>query len=346
MCHPKASRRRGFTLVELLVVITIIGILIGLLLPAVQAARETARRIQCGSNQRQMAIALHNYAGRTTHFPGFMNLLTGTLSAASGGTFNASWIVEILPEMGDVSLYESILQNCSSTAPAVCVTKNVFLCPTDTPPSVGAGTTYCSFVCNRGVNQRNNLNLGVFQNCTGFTGTNCTGTAIPKIYTAPGKIKDGDTNTLMLSEQVFQCASNNIPTLGGASSTPPLEGYYRSSSNTTYGEWNNAGTDLGTEIGLCFNIGSFESYTATELKWISSGSDPRMTDRVMSRHPGGLNVSYCDGHQKFISYTIDIGVFMHIATPNDREAATFYNDPKTQVFYNALMSNFDESMTP
>ena len=80
--------RRGFTLVELLVVIAIIGILVGLLLPAVQAAREAARRMQCGNNIKNLALALHNYESAIKKIPpaGFHNI--GGVGAASNST---SW---------------------------------------------------------------------------------------------------------------------------------------------------------------------------------------------------------------------------------------------------------------
>src|SRR5438552_5118406 len=83
MSHAKLIRRSGFTLVELLVVIAIIGVLVALLLPAVQAARESARRLQCQNHLRQMAIAVHNFEDTFKVFPshgtgGSVNYLNGT----------------------------------------------------------------------------------------------------------------------------------------------------------------------------------------------------------------------------------------------------------------------------
>ena len=83
-------RRRGFTLIELLVVIAIIAVLIALLLPAVQQAREAARRTQCKNNLKQMGLAMHNYHDT---FMGFPN---GNIASSAGG-WGMSWYMRILP---------------------------------------------------------------------------------------------------------------------------------------------------------------------------------------------------------------------------------------------------------
>jgi prepilin-type N-terminal cleavage/methylation domain-containing protein len=97
-----SCRRRGFTLVELLVVIAIIGTLVGLLLPAVQAARESARATQCRNNMKQIGTALHNYHDAKKSFPYGGQIPVNT----SQGNWN--WRVDILPFMEEASLYSSL----------------------------------------------------------------------------------------------------------------------------------------------------------------------------------------------------------------------------------------------
>jgi prepilin-type N-terminal cleavage/methylation domain-containing protein/prepilin-type processing-associated H-X9-DG protein len=144
---------RGFTLIELLVVISIIAVLIALLLPAVQAAREAARRIQCTSNMKQIGVALHNYISAVGVFPpGYVSSINRTvLDACNQDQENTpgqgvdigtgwAWGSMILPYMEQQPLYNSINFNlsvayhqndtCSLTA------LSVHLCPSDTGPSV------------------------------------------------------------------------------------------------------------------------------------------------------------------------------------------------------------------
>ncbi len=123
--------RHGFTLIELLVVIAIIAVLVSLLLPAVQNAREAARRTQCRNNLRQIGVALHNYHSSHNVFPpGYVS------GAAWPATTNGwSWCAQLLPDLDQLPLYEQInfqlpVENAANQA-VVSVTLPVFLCPTD-----------------------------------------------------------------------------------------------------------------------------------------------------------------------------------------------------------------------
>ena len=100
----RMSERKGFTLVELLVVIAIIGILVGLLLPAVQAAREAARRMQCGNNLKQIGLAMHNYADVNKRFPPG-NITDGDCCSTPSFTV---WSVSILPYLEQANLHGNV----------------------------------------------------------------------------------------------------------------------------------------------------------------------------------------------------------------------------------------------
>ena len=115
---PQDSRkfRPGFTLVELLVVIAIIGVLVALLLPAVQAAREAARRMQCANNLKQIGIALHSHHNTMGEFP------VGAARQINGYGF--SWFVEILPFIEQQNLYDALDRTSSGCGFTVMVQKN------------------------------------------------------------------------------------------------------------------------------------------------------------------------------------------------------------------------------
>ena len=128
-----ALRRRGFTLVELLVVIAIIGLLIALLLPAVQAARESARATQCKSSIRQVGLAVHNYHDIHGRLP------AGWISNTPTGTPGWGWMVSLLPQLEQAPLHDNLIKrNLPISDPANQQARetviNVLLCTSDAKP--------------------------------------------------------------------------------------------------------------------------------------------------------------------------------------------------------------------
>jgi prepilin-type N-terminal cleavage/methylation domain-containing protein/prepilin-type processing-associated H-X9-DG protein len=345
MVRAKGRAIGGFTLVELLVVITIIGVLIGLLLPAVQAAREAARRAQCSSNEHNLGIAMVNFETGHKSFPGYVNNFQ---VSAGSTTINvpASWMVSILPFIERRDVFDSLSMalatvttgaNGGMTAniamPAgTLVYSRVLTCPDDDPQlnSIPIPTSngvpdynnsWTSYVCNRGLNF--NPLIGE-QRCAGvcpcaYSGNTSSGPSIPAI----AKVSldyitshDGSTNTLLLSESVMSNPN-----------TPPRLLYDRSSANSAAGSASVPSTDrplwlntygvssepLHMEVEMGFEWGTFAGSATT-------GTAPRMTDKILSSHPGGgVNVIFCDGHQQFLQSSMDLNTFIHLMTPYDHD---------------------------
>ena len=135
-------KRAGFALVELLVVIAIIGILIAMLLPAVQAAREVARRMRCSNNLKQIGLAMHNYHDLHKCFP------PGSISPQIAGGMSGwnlpsrtTWAISLLPFLEEGNLYDQYDNNVDNTDPANAFVRetfvNVYSCPSD----IGAGAS-------------------------------------------------------------------------------------------------------------------------------------------------------------------------------------------------------------
>lgn len=290
--------RRAFTLVELLVVITIIGILIALLLPAVQAAREAARRSQCINNLKQMGLGLMNY-----------EQTQGTFPPPGINSNEASWIVLLLPYIEQASLWETFNFKQGSYANAdkqrVSLSYvDAMFCPSnsalaDRKDGNSATSAYwsCHYYGVMGPRGTNNYkNPPVAYGGTGWTQT-FGGYASDGMIVYPTGVKmaevtDGTSNTLMVGEVSWQGS-----------------GYYRMFSRGYYYE--DPASGRGTLLLMARNVYQpiNSRYTAT---WNSQCFG--------SLHPGGSQFALADGSAKFFSQTIDMGVYMAIASRNGTEA--------------------------
>ena len=148
--HRRRSAANAFTLVELLVVVAIIGVLISLLLPAVQAAREAGRRVACLGNVRQLGLAIHNYESSRRHFPPQMLHEPGTTFAGNNGSWGVHGRILSFIEEGTaavkVSLEEAFDQGTNAASGVPTAKIPVFLCPSEQNNTVriknGAAFTY------------------------------------------------------------------------------------------------------------------------------------------------------------------------------------------------------------
>ncbi len=183
------TMRKAFTLVELLVVITIIGMLMALLMPAVMSARESARRATCVNNQKQISLAMLNFESSRRYFPGWRNVI------GSNASRPASWVVMLFPYLERNDLWEPWMEFANdkrSTAPLVYM--KLLICPSDPPLTTAAGSTPIAYVVNAGrTEQRDDIRWGICHDQV----------AQPKARVSLDYISqnDGASTTLLLSEK-------------------------------------------------------------------------------------------------------------------------------------------------
>ena len=339
---PPNRKRDAFTLVELLVVIAIIGVLVALLLPAVQSAREAARRTQCNNNLKQLTIALHNYHDTYLYFV-FRRGGTTTPNTDLGSNRNRlSGFIPLLPYIEQKPMYDNI----RAGDPTINIppqggtawnswpgggrhigwndSPDMLLCPSDNGYSTKVGRLN-SYAFSNG-DQVEGATSGISSHMRGPFGlaANCYGMS---------HITDGTSNTAAFSERVNHQRVPSNPyrqeqpgttaratevehVLGVASRVSGLIANPGLCRNVTNGKFFLANTPVSSRFGISWSDGQsayigFNTVFPPNGPACSDGGNwgdqNHMVIPPSSRHPGGVNVSFCDGSVRFVSNTINTG---------------------------------------
>ena len=306
--RKRARRSHAFTLVELLVVIAIIGILIALLLPAVQAAREAARRTQCQNNLKQIALALLNYEQAAQSFPPAITRV-GWENVWDGKILRENWVICILPYLEQVGLYNSFQRGVPISDPVHASLRgtmlSVMMCPSDP-----YNRQMCSL--SGGNWARGNYGANMLNSWPGNDeawndplrrGIMDVNRAIPL-----SEIRDGASNTILVAE----LRAGLHPTDRRGTWAMALCG---SSGVCQHGcDWliqPNSCMSWGDNLADCDQLNSAVGLDTLRRHcmdcWNPSGASSSSQAAPRSCHPGGVFVAFADGSVHFISNFIETG---------------------------------------
>ncbi|MFH1920467.1 MAG: DUF1559 domain-containing protein [Planctomycetota bacterium] len=330
-----AARRIGFTLVELLVVIAIIGILIALLLPAVQAAREAARRSQCINNLKQVSLAMHNYHDVYKTFPRWTYQACTTRGPGGCGDYtsgNNSWwtgftaMTMILPYVEQGAIYDKIAWGVTPEdnpnnqlfrlAPI-----SAYQCPSDSKYADTNYPAYCNYKVSAGAGW---LNIGT---------TRENGVFRRDAETAIRDVRDGTSSTIFIGEILLGDGIGSKFSMGDivyrVGGRPPVYVFPTQAEMATWGPICEAGM-TGTTMSSAgrrywqprVDDGSpFTPIVPPNWRYPNCSDSQWSTGYTFiaarSRHPGGANHSLTDASVRFISETIDFDTYQSLGSRNE-----------------------------
>jgi prepilin-type N-terminal cleavage/methylation domain-containing protein/prepilin-type processing-associated H-X9-DG protein len=322
--------RTAFTLVELLVVIAIIGILVALLLPAVQAARAAARRMSCSSNLKQIGLAMHNYHDSNRQFPPSAIL-------PRDATFD-SWSPQarLLPFLEQEQLQDLINWNYSyKSQPEVTRTRvPIYLCPSEVGDRERPDGALTHYPLNYG------MNLGTWFIYDPNQGHGGDGISHPNGAINFAALLDGTSHTIAFAEvkawtPYFRDGGNpsaaNMPIPSAPSQVVALGGSFKKNSGHT--EWVDGRVHQSGVTGtfppntkVLFASGGkiydVDFTSAREGKAVGALTYAAVTSR--SYHPGGAQIVLADGSARFVAETIEIGIWRALSTRAGGETSLEY----------------------
>jgi prepilin-type N-terminal cleavage/methylation domain-containing protein/prepilin-type processing-associated H-X9-DG protein len=320
--------RRGFTLVELLVVIAIIGILIALLLPAIQAAREAARRSQCQNNLKQLGLAVLNYESSTRHLPPSVEINAKTNTTANNGAWGVhGHILDYLEEQSVANLVD--INKAWDFQQAINGLRiKCFSCPSDSlaaevrDPGGGKVLLYSTTYT---------FNMGTWFVYDPATNTGGDGAFYPNSYLRPAKFTDGTSKTLMAAEVKAWThytrnggpSTTTIPNTADEAATIVASGSeYKNTGHTEWpdGRVHHTGfTATMTPNTFVKHVRAGETLDADFNSWQEGkewpGGHPTyaiITSR--SYHAGSVNVALVDGSVQSVNDDIDLLIWRAMAT--------------------------------
>jgi prepilin-type N-terminal cleavage/methylation domain-containing protein len=309
------KHRRGFTLIELLVVIAIIAILISLLLPAVQQAREAARRTQCRNNLKQIGIALHNYTEAQQAFP--MGRCSKGLSVHA----------RLLPYLDQAPLYNqvnfNVAWNHAGNEPVRGMAVPLFLCPSDPSGGIPAGWAGNNYRANQGSEI-------LYGNATTVPGDPNVGMRGPNgMFFLNSRMQfadltDGASNTALFSEHDKGDFSNAISTKNDTfwpqtNPTTPDEAYAQceaiDASNLIYQRV----SDVGAPWLQAYHSTTMYFHVVPPNKRSCMFPPGRIATAAKSSHTGGVHLLLGDGAVRFVNNSINLATWRGLGSRNGNE---------------------------